>query len=140
MGGINMSVNLESVEMLRERTGATYEEAKEALEKFNEDMVEALIYLERNKKSNAAPEPKCKKGRSFVRWIKSIIKKGNRTKLDVSKNGNSTMRIPLTLLALVIALAPELSVIAFVIALFTEHRLQIIKENGKSVELQKMFD
>lgn len=135
-----MSINLESVEMLRERTGATYEEAKEALEKCNEDMVEALVYLERNKKFNASPEQKCRKGRSFIRWIKSIIKKGNRTKLDVSKNGNSTLRIPLTLLALIIALAPELSVIAFVIALFTEHRLQIIKETGESVELQKIFD
>jgi hypothetical protein len=52
----------------------------------------------------------------------------------------AAVRIPLTLLALIIALAPELSVIPFVIALFAEHRFQLIKETGESVDLQKMFD
>lgn len=135
-----MSVKLESVEMLRERTGATYEEAKEALEKCNEDMVEALIYLERNKKIRVVPEMKSKKGCSIIRWIKSIIKKGNRTKLDVTKNEKSIVRIPLTLLFLITVFAPHLTVIAFVIALFTEHRFHLIKETDDSVELQKMLD
>lgn len=135
-----MSINLETVEMLRGKTGATYEEVKEALEICHEDVVEALIYLERNKKIRVTPDAKCKKGSSVFSWIKSIIKKGNRTKLDVSKNETSTFRIPLTLLVLITVFAPHLTVIAFVIALFTEHKLQIIKETGESVELQRMFD
>lgn len=135
-----MSINLESVEMLRERTGATYEEAKEALEVCNEDVVEALIYLERNKKLRVTPDAKCKKGSSIISWIKSVIKKGNRTKLDVTKNETSKIRIPLTILVLLIAFAPHLTVIAFVVALFTEHRFQIIKESGENVELQRIFD
>jgi hypothetical protein len=140
MGGIKMSVNLESIDMLRERTGATYEEAKEALENCNEDMVEALVYLERNKKIKAEPKAKCNRGRALIGWIKSVISKGNRTKLDVTKNEKSVVRIPLTILALIIVFAPHLSVIALIVALFTEHRFQVIKETGESVALQKMFD
>jgi len=45
-----MSVNLEQIEALRERANVSYGEAKEALEVCDGDLVEALIYLEKNNK------------------------------------------------------------------------------------------
>jgi NACalpha-BTF3-like transcription factor len=47
---MNMAVSLELIEILRERANISYEEAKEALEKCNNDVVEALIYLEKQDK------------------------------------------------------------------------------------------
>jgi hypothetical protein len=140
MGGIKMSTKLEMIEMLRERAHVTYEEAKEALDKCNDDVVEALVYLERNHKAKVEPEKRHKNGYAFIRWIKGIIRKGNRTKLAITKNEKSTLRIPLTLLILVTIIAPHLTVIAFIIALFTEHRFEIIKENGENVEIKKAFE
>ncbi|MBQ6716870.1 MAG: hypothetical protein IJN21_10165 [Clostridia bacterium] len=45
---------LEMVEKIREKTGATYEEAREALEKANWDMLDAIVSLE---KEQPAAEP-----------------------------------------------------------------------------------
>ena len=45
--------NLEKVEKLREKTGVSYEEAKAALEATNYDVLDAIIYLEKNGKVKA---------------------------------------------------------------------------------------
>ncbi len=45
--------NLEKVEKLREKTGVSYEEAKQALEACNYDVLDALIYLEKKGKVKA---------------------------------------------------------------------------------------
>ena len=42
--------NFEKVEKLREKANVTYEEAKTALENSNWDMLDAMIYLEKNGK------------------------------------------------------------------------------------------
>ena len=42
----------EKVEKLRERADVSYEEAKEALENSNWDILDAMIYLEQNGKTN----------------------------------------------------------------------------------------
>ena len=41
------NVTLEKVDMVRERTGVSYEKAKEALEVCEGDVLEALIYIEK---------------------------------------------------------------------------------------------
>ena len=43
--------NFEKVEKLREHANVTYEEAKEALENSNWDILDAMIYLEKNGKT-----------------------------------------------------------------------------------------
>ena len=46
-------ITLEKVDLIRERTGVSYTEAKEALEAGNGDVVDALIYIENKKKSKS---------------------------------------------------------------------------------------
>ena len=46
-----MSITLEKVDQVIERTGVSYAEAKEALELSNEDVVDAIIYIENQKKA-----------------------------------------------------------------------------------------
>ena len=41
---------LEKVEKLRERANVSYEEAKEALDKSNGDLLDAMVYLEKQGK------------------------------------------------------------------------------------------
>jgi hypothetical protein len=91
-------------------------------------------------KVNACPGADHKNGYRFIRWIKGIIRKGNRTKLTLVKDQKVALRIPLTFLIIVTAVAPHLTLIAFIIALFTEHRFEIIKENGEKVEVKKTFE
>lgn len=53
-----MMENLEKVEKIREKTGVTYEDAKNALEACNYDMLDAMVYLEKLGKV-AAPNMSC---------------------------------------------------------------------------------
>ena len=44
-----MEITLESIDAVRERSGASYEEAREALEVSGGSVVDALVYLEQKK-------------------------------------------------------------------------------------------
>lgn len=46
-----MSISIEQIDLLRKRANVGYKEAKEALEKCNGDIVEALSYLEEQNKN-----------------------------------------------------------------------------------------
>ncbi|EQB88870.1 hypothetical protein M918_22970 [Clostridium sp. BL8] len=46
-----MTVRLENIDEVRRRANVSYEDAKAALEMCNDDLVEALVYLERQKKN-----------------------------------------------------------------------------------------
>ena len=45
-----MDITLEKVDKVRERTGVSYSKAKEALEVSNGDVLEAIIFLEKQSK------------------------------------------------------------------------------------------
>ena len=79
------NITLEKVDMVRERTKVTYAEAKEALEACEGDVLEALIYIEKN---NSHDAKKCSCGHAkdglknaisideLKTWIKELIAKG----------------------------------------------------------------
>lgn len=51
-----MTITLEQVDKLRERANVSFEEAKIALEQNNGDLLDALIWLERQGKTGTAPD------------------------------------------------------------------------------------
>ena len=55
--------NFEKVEKLREHANVTYEEAKEALENSNWDILDAMIYLEKNGKTREFQQLLCRERR-----------------------------------------------------------------------------
>ena len=82
-------ITLEKVDMVRERTKVTYAEAKEALEACEGDVLEALIYIEKNNENKTSAEKsfnnfkdECKNTISIEElkaWFKELIAKGNVT-------------------------------------------------------------
>jgi hypothetical protein len=134
-----MSVKLEQIDQLRERAHVTYEEAREALESCNGDMVEALVYLERQQKIKAQNQKKSSEGYGIIRAIKNLIKKGNRTKLVVQKRENVVIGIPVTLAVIFTVLAPYLTLIGVVIALFTDHKFAFVRQDGTNADVNKML-
>lgn len=111
--------HFEMTEKLRERARVSYEEAKEALEFNDWDMLEAIVYLEREgKTSNSGqqhdstrnePEakPKEKKQRvsgnlfeTAAKALGLLIEKGNRNRLEIYREGKVLTKIPLTIAAI----------------------------------------
>ncbi len=140
-----MPVNLEQIEMLRERANVSYGEAKEILEKCHGDVLEALIYLEGQSKVKAAKSEatECGFGTTVKGLLKStgkLIKKGNEIKFIVRKKDNTVVDLPLNLVLLTTVLVPPVTVIGVLLALFTNHRIAFKKPDGRDMEINKTLD
>ena len=133
---------LEKIDLIRERMGVTYLEAKMALEQNGDDVVEALIYLEaQSKKWDEKITGTGKKlndtGKKLIDQINEIIKKGNVTKVRLKKGEKVILEIPATLGVVGVGgvlLSPILAVLAVVgtVAAFVNHyKLEIVRSDGK---------
>jgi len=133
-----MTVSLELIEMLRERANVSYEEAREALEKCNNDIVEALIYLEKQNKIKTPPSDSCVTG--FWATVKKMVKSCNETKFIISKNGQNIINLPLTIVIIITAIVPPITVIGLLAALFTGHKIRLEKPGSEDLKINKTLD
>jgi hypothetical protein len=87
-----MEIDLEKVDLVRERTKASYAEAKEALEKSDGNVVDAIIHIEKSQKNvfNNISDA----GNEFVESIKNIVKKGNVNRIKIKRDGKVLLDIP----------------------------------------------
>lgn len=133
-----MSVKLENIDELRKRANVSYEVAKEALEKCNDDLIEALIYLE--KQNMVKPEHTSEHKNSFWHTIKKIIKKGNNTKLIIKKKEHVVLSIPVTAAVIITIFAPYVTVVGLLIVLFTGHRIKFEGTNGECTQVNEILN
>lgn len=125
-------ITLEKIDLVRERTGVSYSEAKDALEASEGNVVDALIYVEKSKKSVMDDFYTTKD--EFVDWLKDIINKGNVTRIKIKKDDKILIDIPVnagiaaTTLAGILY-APLLG-IGFLTAVFTRVTVEITKNDG----------
>lgn len=131
-------ISLEKIDIIRERTGVTYTEAKEALEACDGNVVDALIYIEEKDKSkyNVKDEIYTTK-EEFIKWIKDIIRKGNVNRIIIKKDEKVVTDIPVNagFAAGIVALyVPVLAIIGVLTAVFTKLTIEIVKSDG-SVEV-----
>ncbi|ACV63801.1 hypothetical protein Dtox_3049 [Desulfofarcimen acetoxidans DSM 771] len=90
-----MTSELEKIDLLRARTGISYKEAQEALGNVNGDVVEALINIE--EKNRRLAEKMQIGGQNAMSKLKSLINKGQDTKIRLIKDEQTVMEIPATL-------------------------------------------
>ncbi len=133
-GGGNMD-QLEKIDILRERLGISYEEAKLALDEADDDVVQALINLEKAQKKRDVKLDE--KGRALIEYISDLIKKGNVTKVRLKKGDKVVVEIPATIGAIGVGgalLSPVLAVIGVVgtvAALVNNYSLEVVRPDGK---------
>lgn len=124
-------VTLEKIDIIRERTGVTYSEAKEALEFCDANVVDALIYIEQNKKSYKDNLYTTKD--EFLQWIKDLVNKGNVNRIKIKKDDRVVVDIPVnagiaaTLTALI---WPPLIAIGILTAVITKVTIEITRDDG----------
>ncbi|MDF2883493.1 MAG: hypothetical protein K0R54_4050 [Clostridiaceae bacterium] len=128
-------ITLEKIDIIRERTNVSYSEAKEALEMSEGNVVDALIFIENNKKSTMDNLYTTKD--EFNAWIKDLVNKGNVNRIKIKKDDKIIADIPVnagiaaTLTALI---WPPLIAIGLLTAVFTKVTVEISKTDG-SVEV-----
>jgi hypothetical protein len=134
-----MSMNLEQIDALRERADVSYESAREALELSNGDMLEALIYLEKQNKIKTDKKD-YNNGASFGDTVKELIKKGNETKVVIKKDENTVLNVPVNAAILTTVLAAPAVIVGTAAAFLTKHSIKVQKPDGSDSEINKVFD
>ena len=134
---------LEQVERLREKANVSFAEAKEALDATGGDLLEALIYLEKQGKVSPPPgggsyssyEKEEKSGgaenshkgqyescgevlKKIGRLCVKIIRKGNSNYFEVERGGNTVISCPVTVLVLLLLFMFWVVVPLMIIGLF----------------------
>ena len=133
-----MTINLEQIDELRKRANVSYEDAKNALEQCEGNLIEALVYLE--KQNKIKPEENLCSENKFFKKVKKLIKKGNETKLIVKKEDTVVLNICVTLGVILTIVATPFVVTALILALVTNHKIRIQKKNDEGSEVNKIFD
>ena len=134
-----MNISLELIEQVRARANVSYAEAKEALEKCNAEVVEALIYLEQQNKIKEPPSGTGSK-KGCCDTVKKLLKASNETKFVISKNGNTVINLPLTIVILVTVFVLPLTVVGLLVAVFSNHKLRLERPDGENMKINKTLD
>ncbi len=123
----------EKVDTLRSRANVSYEDAKNALDRSNGDILDAMILLERegkarnsgnagfNNEFTAAAGNNCT-NKSFSEKMKSLFHKSTVNYLVIDHKGERLLKIPVLAAVLVFFFAFPAAVIALVVSLFLDCR------------------
>lgn len=134
-------ITLEKIDLVRERTGASYSEAKEALEKNNGNVVDAIIYMEKSKKNPLDNIYTTKD--EFLSWIKELINKGNITRIKVKKDEKVLVDMPvnagIAVGIVAYAIWTPLIAIGVIGAVVTNLTIEITKKDGTVEVINKVI-
>ena len=128
-----MEITLEAVDQIKERTGVSYAEAKEALVKSNGNVVDAIIALEEASKSEDRAE-------AIIEKIKQAFNAGNVTKIQMKKDDKVILTIPVNvgIVGGVVgaSLAPWAIIPAALAAYGFDCKFELIKDDGSTEDVE----
>ncbi|MCF6461783.1 DUF4342 domain-containing protein [Clostridium sp. Cult1] len=131
-----MDISLEKVDMVVDRTGVTFAEAKEALEKTDGDVVDAIILIEKSRTSWS--DDVADRGHQMIDKVKELLRKGNVTKITVKKDGEILMNIPVTAAALGSIISVPLALIGLGSAIISKCTIEVLKEDGEVININNL--
>lgn len=133
-----MDITLEKIDAVVDRTGVSYKEAKDALEKNDGNVIETIVYLEQQRKSWGSNVSN--KGEEILDKLKEAIRKGNVTKIIIKKDGDIIMNIPITAGAIGTILSPPMAAIGLSAAMLSKCTFEIVKEDGQIVNVNDVVE
>ncbi len=128
-----MEITLEKIELVKDRTGVSYKEAKEALEKTEGNVVDAIILIEDNIDQSASTSET--RVSAAVDVIKDTIKKGNINKLLIKKDGEVLLNLPVNIGIVGTVLFPWAAVASIIAAFGTKCQIEIVKDSGEIIDV-----
>jgi hypothetical protein len=133
-----MKVTLEMIDELRSRVNVTYEEAKEALENNEGDIVKSIIALERKRKEGT--ESKTRKKEDFSKQANKTVNSFLSVRMVLKNEKITLLNIPLVVAAISLIVAPWLVIPGIVLALIIGYKLRISSTNKTSDKIKKGLD
>ncbi|NLD18995.1 MAG: DUF4342 domain-containing protein [Clostridiales bacterium] len=130
-----MEITLEKIELVKDRTGVTYAEAKEALEEADGSVVDAIIAIEETVNAGQKGRDFGKKGEALFTSLKNLIKKGNVSKIQVKRDGEMILNVPVNVGIAGVIITPIASVVAVVAAFGFKCVIEVIREDGTIIDI-----
>lgn len=133
-----MEIELEKIDLIRERLEVSYREAREALESAGGDVMQALIFLE----EKGGDWNKClhEQGRELFGQLKGLIQKGQECRIKIKQGDRVVFEVPASLGVLGIAgilASSELAVLGAlgtVAAMVKNYTLEVERPGDDAVE------
>lgn len=134
-----MEITLEKIELVKDRTGVTYKEAKEALEAADGSVVDAIINIEESVDFEDVTQKAA--GKEIIDQIKKTIAKGHMSKLIVKKGDEVILNLPLTVGVLGAIVAPWGAIVAIIAAAGTKCTVEFVNDKGETTDINgKVMD
>ena len=130
-----MEVTLEKIELVKDRTGVTYKEAKEALEAADGNVVDAIVSIEDKIDGETSSQKISQKGNEIIDKIKEVVNRGNASKIVISKDGESIINLPLNAGVIGAIVAPWGIILGVAASFGFNCKIEVIKEDGSVVDI-----
>lgn len=131
-----MEITLEKIELVKDRTGISYKEAKEALEKADGSVVDAIIAIEEGIDAGTRASIG-DQGAVLFGKIKDLVKKGNVSKIQVKKGGETLINVPVNVGVVGVLVTPIAMIVAVAAAFGFRCVIEVIRDDGSVVELSE---
>ena len=128
-----MEITLEKIELVKDRTGVSYKEAKEALERANGSVVDAIIEIE--EKIDEVDQKKISS--KSVQLIENI-KRGNVSRIIIRKDEEVVLNLPLNVGIVGAVAAPVAMVAGVLVAFGTKCEIEVVKDDGSVIDVSEM--
>jgi len=133
-----MNITLETIDDLRERTNASYSEAKEALEQTDGNLIDAIIYLE--EKGISSSKRSSNKKNDFNKKTKSFFNSMGSVNFDLIKKDKISLRIPLPIFILIALIGMPFVVVGLIIAILMGYKIEFTKNGEKINEINETLN
>lgn len=145
-----MSISLDHVDKIIERTKVSYKEAKDMLDACQGDVVEAIVRIEQDQQ-NKAEQAENEKKQAFESkkqniegqlkfWAKQfmkMIKKLMTIKVKWLKDDRLFLELPLLIVIVVALITMPWSLIALVAPMFFGVKIKLATQNGKVTDVEE---
>ena len=131
-----MEITLEKIEIVKDRTGSTYAEAKAALEAAEGSVVDAIIAIEgkMNEEHDKVDGGSLKDSPIFAK-MKEIVDKGNVSRILITKNEKTIVNFPVTAGVIGAVLVPWGAILGIVAALGAQCSIDFVDAEGKAIDI-----
>lgn len=132
-------ITLEKVDQIRERTGVSYKEAKDALEITGGDVLEAIVYLE-TKQQKGFSDNVSEIGNDIIESLRELIKKGNVTRILLERDEKVVLDIPVAAGAIGAIFFTPATAAGIIAALVAGCELKIVKNDGEVIDIKDIAE
>ena len=134
-----MEITLEKIELVKDRTGVSYREAKDALEACDGSVVDAIIAIEENIDAGKAG----KTGeyvKTTMAKVKELVNKGNISKISVKRGDEPIVNIPVNVGIVGAVLAPWGVIAATIAAFGFKCKVELTTDEGKVIDVSEKVE